>query len=169
MAEAEGRAERGAAAPPANAPPLTEAQREVLAAFWQQVGTDASRVHVLEQLSAINLPLARIKKIMKSDEDVRMISSEAPALFAKACELFVLEVPSRVSLPLPSGVSPPSAPFLPLLARRSSPCAPGSTLRSTSATPSSAATSPPPSATPISSTSSWTSSPPPSSDRKSVV
>jgi hypothetical protein len=117
MAEAEGRAERGAAAPPANAPPLTEAQREVLAAFWQQVGADASRVHVREQLSAINLPLARIKKIMKSDEDVRMISSEAPALFAKACELFVLEVPSRVSLPLPSGVSPslssPSSPTWP--------------------------------------------------------
>jgi len=38
-----------------------------------------------------NLPLARIKKIMKSDEDVRMISSEAPALFAKACEMFILE------------------------------------------------------------------------------
>jgi len=31
------------------------------------------------------LPLARIKKIMKSDEDVRMISSETPVLFAKAC------------------------------------------------------------------------------------
>ena len=31
------------------------------------------------------LPLARIKKIMKSDEDVRMISSEAPILFALAC------------------------------------------------------------------------------------
>lgn len=36
------------------------------------------------------LPLARIKKIMKSDEDVRMISAEAPVLFAKACELFIL-------------------------------------------------------------------------------
>ena len=41
------------------------------------------------------LPLARIKKIMKSDEDVRMISSEAPVLFAKACELFILEVSLR--------------------------------------------------------------------------
>ena len=35
------------------------------------------------------LPLARIKKIMKSDEDVRMISSEAPILFALACRLFI--------------------------------------------------------------------------------
>jgi nuclear transcription factor Y gamma len=30
-----------------------------------------------------DLPLARIKRIMKSDEDVRMISAEAPVLFAK--------------------------------------------------------------------------------------
>ena len=41
------------------------------------------------------LPLARIKKIMKSDEDVRMISAEAPVLFAKACELFILDLSMR--------------------------------------------------------------------------
>lgn len=41
------------------------------------------------------LPLARIKKIMKADEDVRMISAEAPILFAKACELFILELTIR--------------------------------------------------------------------------
>ena len=57
-----------------------------------------------------NLPLARIKKIMKSDEDVRMISSEAPALFAKACEMFILEARAlapaawrgRIALPRPA-------------------------------------------------------------------
>lgn len=32
---------------------------------------------------------------MKSDEDVRMISAEAPALFAKACELFIIEITNR--------------------------------------------------------------------------
>lgn len=42
-----------------------------------------------------DLPLARIKRIMKSDEDVRMISAEAPILFAKACELFILELTVR--------------------------------------------------------------------------
>lgn len=42
-----------------------------------------------------SLPLARIKKIMKADEDVRMISAEAPILFAKACELFILELTIR--------------------------------------------------------------------------
>lgn len=48
------------------------------------------------------LPLARIKKIMKSDEDVRviyesmqMISSETPVLFAKACEIFIIELTYR--------------------------------------------------------------------------
>ena len=32
---------------------------------------------------------------MKSDEDVRMISAEAPVLFAKACEFFILEMTHR--------------------------------------------------------------------------
>jgi len=32
---------------------------------------------------------------MKSDEDVRMISAEAPVLFAKACEFFILELTMR--------------------------------------------------------------------------
>lgn len=42
-----------------------------------------------------DLPLARIKRIMKSDEDVRMIAAEAPVLFAKACEMFILEMSLR--------------------------------------------------------------------------
>lgn len=41
------------------------------------------------------LPLARIKKIMKSDSDVHMISAEAPLLFSKACELFILDLTLR--------------------------------------------------------------------------
>ena len=43
------------------------------------------------------LPLARIKKIMKSDEDVRMISSEAPILFALACQLFITEITHKAA------------------------------------------------------------------------
>lgn len=43
------------------------------------------------------LPLARIKKIMKSDEDVRMISSEAPILFALACRLFITDITHRAA------------------------------------------------------------------------
>ncbi len=41
------------------------------------------------------LPLARIKKIMKLDEEVKMISAEAPIIFAKAAELFIQEVTLR--------------------------------------------------------------------------
>mmetsp|Transcript_10428 Transcript_10428/g.15590 ORF Transcript_10428/g.15590 Transcript_10428/m.15590 type:complete len:154 (+) Transcript_10428:642-1103(+) len=48
-----------------------------------------------EDLKNHQLPLARIKKIMKSDEDVRMISAEAPALFGKACEMFIVELTHR--------------------------------------------------------------------------
>jgi nuclear transcription factor Y gamma len=32
---------------------------------------------------------------MKSDEDVRMISAEAPVLFARACEFFIQELTTR--------------------------------------------------------------------------
>jgi Histone-like transcription factor (CBF/NF-Y) and archaeal histone len=35
---------------------------------------------------------------MKSDEDVRMISAEAPVLFAKACEMFILELTHRCAV-----------------------------------------------------------------------
>ncbi|XP_026438345.1 nuclear transcription factor Y subunit C-3-like [Papaver somniferum] len=42
-----------------------------------------------------SLPLARIKKIMKADEDVRMIAAEAPVIFARACEMFILELTLR--------------------------------------------------------------------------
>lgn len=41
------------------------------------------------------LPLARIKKIMKLDGDVKMISAEAPMLFSKAAEIFIHELTLR--------------------------------------------------------------------------
>jgi len=49
----------------------------------------------LAQFKEQKLPLARIKKIMKSDSDVRMISAEVPVLFAKACEMFIVELTYR--------------------------------------------------------------------------
>jgi nuclear transcription factor Y gamma len=51
-----------------------------------------------EKFKTHSLPLARVKKIMKSDEDVRMISAEAPVVFAKACELFIIELTHRAWL-----------------------------------------------------------------------
>ena len=39
-----------------------------------------------------DLPIARIKRIMKSDQDVRMISAETPVIFARACEMFIMDI-----------------------------------------------------------------------------
>lgn len=41
------------------------------------------------------LPLARIKKVMKTDPEVKMISAEAPILFAKGCDIFITELTMR--------------------------------------------------------------------------
>ncbi|KAM3200862.1 nuclear transcription factor Y subunit C-4-like [Capsicum annuum] len=46
----------------------------------------------IEQATDFKNSLTRIKKIMKADEDVRMISVETPVLFAKACEIFIQEL-----------------------------------------------------------------------------
>jgi nuclear transcription factor Y gamma len=62
-------------------------QLQVVQAYSQQTEQDFKTHN--------DLPLARIKRIMKSDEDVRMISAEAPVLFAKACELFILDLSIR--------------------------------------------------------------------------
>lgn len=58
------------------------------------------RVGVLqEDFKTHELPLARIKKIMRLEDDIAeagaprfMIAAEAPIIIAKACEIFVLEV-----------------------------------------------------------------------------
>ncbi|XP_065864933.1 nuclear transcription factor Y subunit C-2 [Euphorbia lathyris] len=67
-------------------------QQQQLQMFW------ANQMQEVEQTTDFknhSLPLARIKKIMKADEDVRMISAEAPVVFAKACEMFILELTLR--------------------------------------------------------------------------
>eukprot|EP00879_Flechtneria_rotunda_P018654 GHRR01019577.1.p1 GENE.GHRR01019577.1~~GHRR01019577.1.p1 ORF type:complete len:285 (+),score=137.61 GHRR01019577.1:828-1682(+) len=69
---------------------------EQLGPFWEQQKHEVSQVGSdIAEFKNHQLPLARIKKIMKSDEDVRMISAEAPVLFAKACEMFILEMTLR--------------------------------------------------------------------------
>jgi histone H3/H4 len=68
------------------------------AAARGEAGVDArcrARRAAAEFKTHNDLPLARIKRIMKADEDVRMIAAEAPVLFAKACEMFVVEVTMR--------------------------------------------------------------------------
>lgn len=70
--------------------------QEQLQKFWAEMRDDVEKVGTdPAEFKSQQLPLARIKKIMKSDEDVRMISAEAPVLFAKACEFFILEMTLR--------------------------------------------------------------------------
>lgn len=71
----------------------TEGQIQ-LQAFWPEVMDSIKRITTVEPGNQI-LPLARIKKIMKLDEDVKMISAEAPLLFAKAAEIFIHELTLR--------------------------------------------------------------------------
>ncbi len=44
---------------------------------------------ILETKSLVDLPIARVKRIMKSDVDVKLISPEAVLLVAKASELLL--------------------------------------------------------------------------------
>ncbi|ESQ31560.1 hypothetical protein EUTSA_v10004831mg [Eutrema salsugineum] len=71
---------------------LLQQQLQQLQMFWTYQRQEIEQVNDFKNHQ---LPLARIKKIMKADEDVRMISAEAPILFAKACELFILELTIR--------------------------------------------------------------------------
>ncbi|KAJ9180211.1 hypothetical protein P3X46_008485 [Hevea brasiliensis] len=67
-------------------------QQQQLQSFWANQYQEVDKVADFKNHS---LPLARIKKIMKADEDVRMISAEAPVVFARACEMFILELTLR--------------------------------------------------------------------------
>ncbi|PKU81573.1 nuclear transcription factor Y subunit C-4-like isoform X1 [Dendrobium catenatum] len=71
---------------------LLQQQHQQLHMFWTYQRQEMEQAGDFKNHQ---LPLARIKKIMKADEDVRMISAEAPILFAKACELFILELTIR--------------------------------------------------------------------------
>ncbi|XP_039961805.1 nuclear transcription factor Y subunit gamma [Bactrocera tryoni] len=62
--------------------------------FWQNIMADVRAIHQVDAKHQA-LPLARIKKIMKLDENARMIAAEAPLLFAKACEYFIQELTMR--------------------------------------------------------------------------
>ncbi|KAF9919898.1 hypothetical protein BGZ65_011716, partial [Modicella reniformis] len=64
----------------------------MLQSFWMnqmheaENGSQGYKIH--------HLPLARIKKVMKTDEDVKakMISAETPLIFDKGCEIFITEI-----------------------------------------------------------------------------
>lgn len=72
---------------------LTGKYRDLMMQYWQE--TINSIEHDEHDFKNHQLPLARIKKVMKTDEDVRMISAEAPILFAKGCDVFITELTMR--------------------------------------------------------------------------
>ncbi|XP_056154109.1 nuclear transcription factor Y subunit gamma isoform X2 [Lampris incognitus] len=67
--------------------------QQTLQSFWPRVMEDIRNLTM--DFRVQELPLARIKKIMKLDEDVKMISAEAPVLFAKAAQIFITELTLR--------------------------------------------------------------------------
>jgi len=72
---------------------LTGSYKDILTAYWQQTITHLeSDAH---DYKMHQLPLARIKKVMKADPEVKMISAEAPILFAKGCDIFITELTMR--------------------------------------------------------------------------
>ncbi|KAL5488462.1 HAP5 [Sanghuangporus weigelae] len=66
---------------------------EFLRSFWQRQ-IDAAEQETPD-FRHPPLPLARIKKVMKSDPEVKMIAADAPILFCKACEIFISEITAR--------------------------------------------------------------------------
>ncbi|KAG0266352.1 hypothetical protein BG011_002471 [Mortierella polycephala] len=75
--------------------PMQQAHMHLLQSFWM------NQMHEIENVpqdfKLHHLPLARIKKVMKTDEDVKakMISAEAPMIFDKGCEIFITELTIR--------------------------------------------------------------------------
>ncbi|XP_041359564.1 nuclear transcription factor Y subunit gamma-like isoform X2 [Gigantopelta aegis] len=73
---------------------VSDQAQQMLQEFWPK-GLDTIKNLTSNDFKSQELPLARIKKIMKLDEDVKMISAEAPVLFAKAAEIFISELSLR--------------------------------------------------------------------------
>ncbi|KAH3900376.1 Hap5p SCDLUD_003351 [Saccharomycodes ludwigii] len=74
--------------------------RDLLIDFWQQLinqieSTNEPYTNIKNDFKSHSLPLARIKKVMKTDENVKMISAETPILFSQACEIFITELTVR--------------------------------------------------------------------------
>ncbi|CAF1250274.1 unnamed protein product [Adineta ricciae] len=67
---------------------------EMLERFWSEVRSEIDSINITA-FRASELQLARIKKIMKLDDDVKMISAEVPILFAKAAKIFIHELTLR--------------------------------------------------------------------------
>ncbi|KAI4346932.1 hypothetical protein L6164_007795 [Bauhinia variegata] len=68
-------------------------EEQTVELFWQQQMFDIA--HNKAHKSHHQLPLARIKKIIKADKEVKMVSTETPIVVGKACEIFIQELTLR--------------------------------------------------------------------------
>lgn len=81
---------------------LTGHYKEIMIQYWQELVNEIELINEPDEVGgheddfrSHSLPFARIRKVMKTDDEVKMISSEAPLLFARACEIFITEVTMR--------------------------------------------------------------------------
>ncbi|RKP38513.1 CCAAT binding transcription factor component, partial [Dimargaris cristalligena] len=72
---------------------MTPRQRAILQEYWDHHVQGLNKGQ--PDFKTHTLPLARIKKVMKTDENVKMISAEATLLFSRACEIFITELTYR--------------------------------------------------------------------------
>lgn len=72
---------------------MNSSYSQKLAAFWHNSLNKA--VNNKLKIKELNLPLARIKRLMKVEEDVRMVASEVPVLFSLVAEVFIEELTVR--------------------------------------------------------------------------
>eukprot|EP00750_Incisomonas_marina_P006575 INCI14663.1.p1 GENE.INCI14663.1~~INCI14663.1.p1 ORF type:complete len:479 (-),score=124.00 INCI14663.1:1083-2519(-) len=75
---------------------LIQSREVMMKMFWHSQTLEIQKIDSEEHTFRVHpLPLARIKKIMKTDDAVKMISAETPIVFAKACELFIIDLTKR--------------------------------------------------------------------------
>lgn len=72
---------------------MNSSYSQKLAMFWHNAMNKASGNKL--RVKDLSLPLARIKRLMKVEEDVRMVASEVPVLFSLVAEVFVEELTLR--------------------------------------------------------------------------
>ncbi|KAA1070339.1 hypothetical protein PGT21_008967 [Puccinia graminis f. sp. tritici] len=77
-------------------PRPTTTTQTFLPEFWSHIIRNAEEYQ--SDFKDGQLPLARIKKLVKSDPDIKMIANEVTVLLDKACEIFVNEITVRAFL-----------------------------------------------------------------------
>ncbi|KAH7658618.1 Transcriptional activator HAP5 subunit protein [Dioscorea alata] len=71
---------------------LKEPEIRQLQSFWQNKMREIDSLPVSKQNQ---LPLSKIKKVMKLDKSVKMVSASAPVVLGKACEFLIMDMTVR--------------------------------------------------------------------------